>query len=930
MIKRIALFVFLAGVIMGGGLTSCYSAQHDTAVVAHLPYALIFLAAFFILFVITVILCVSNFLAKKRFEKKYNDQKEFISAVYDSLPDFLYSKDINGVFTSYNKSLAAFMGCDEREMIGKKIIELRTISSDVTAAVAEVDAKVIKEGKISKVEEWVLFPDGSSRLLEIVKTPLMHDGEVIGLLGIDRDITEHKEAVIAAHSASRAKSNFLAKMSHEIRTPMNAIIGMAELALRASTLVEAKQYTFTAKQAGRYLLSIINDILDFSKIEMGKLEITPGDYSFSSMLNDIISIIRMRVVDSQLRFAINIDSSIPSSLYGDETRMRQILLNLLTNAVKFTEKGFVLLTVTGTVEDNGNVNLVIEVTDTGKGIKQEDIDSLFKEYMQIDYDENRNIEGTGLGLAITRDIIKKMGGEITVSSEYGKGSTFTVMLTQKKRSDEVLASVKNPEEVNVLIYERRAIYAFSFGIALDNLGVPCTQVTDDMEFCETIANKPYTHIFIPFLLFERNISAILNFCKDARIIILAEFGTAIADKNFSTLVMPAYSIPIANILNGLTDNSLYSENIGNAIQITAPKAKVLIVDDIMTNLKVTHGLLLPYKMKVDLCKCGKEALEALAVKRYDLIFMDHKMPNMDGFETTMRIRKMESGDGYYKNVPIIALTANAISGIREEFLVKGFSDFLSKPIDTARLNFVLEKWLPKHKQKRVSKEESASISVIESSVIVSDISDRGIIENGVFAEINIEGIDIGKSFFKSAGTVELFYETLAIFYKDGKEKIREIQTCIHTGDLELFTIHVHALKSASANIGALELSETAAFLENAGKHNETDDIKLHTPAFLVALDSLLEKIAGALEDRKQISVEKPCDMEYIGHILAELKTALQSLDAGTVNRTIRELQKAAQTGDIADAVGSISDKILFGEYDEAQEIVDDLLKPNSP
>jgi ActR/RegA family two-component response regulator len=239
-----------------------------------------------------------------------------------------------------------------------------------------------------------------------------------------------------------------------------------------------------------------------------------------------------------------------------------------------------------------------------------------------------------------------MGGNISVSSEYGKGSTFTVTLPQNKRSDEVLASVNNPDKIKVLVYERREIYANSFAGTLGNLGVACTLISEDSDFCEEITNKLFTHIFIPFMLFEGNIDSILKHGKGAKIVVLAEFGDVITNMNYSVLAMPAYSVSIANILNGITGNFLYNEDGSDIIRFTAPNAKVLIVDDIQTNLKVAQGLLLPYKMDVDLCLSGREALKAAAAKRYDLIFMDHKMPEMDGFETTMRLRKMNDEDEY--------------------------------------------------------------------------------------------------------------------------------------------------------------------------------------------------------------------------------------------------------------------------------------------
>jgi signal transduction histidine kinase len=282
-----------------------------------------------------------------------------------------------------------------------------------------------------------------------------------------------------AETLARTKGDFLAKMSHEIRTPMNAIIGMAELALREDIPDSGREHVLTIKQAGTNLLSIINDVLDFSKIESGKLEIIPAEYLFSSLVNDVISIIRTKVIDLDILFVANIDSNIPNALFGDEIRVRQVFLNILSNAVKYTEKGFVSLTVKGTVINENTVGLAIEVTDSGRGIKQENIEKLFGDFVQIDMSSNRGIEGTGLGLAITRSIVKAMGGEISVASEYGKGSIFSVMLPQKIRSLQKLAFVQAPQDKSVLLYEQREIYSSSILRSLKNLGVSCAQVSSD-------------------------------------------------------------------------------------------------------------------------------------------------------------------------------------------------------------------------------------------------------------------------------------------------------------------------------------------------------------------------------------------------------------------------------------------------------------------
>jgi signal transduction histidine kinase/CheY-like chemotaxis protein len=525
---------------------------------------------------------------------------------------------------------------------------------------------------------------------------------VLILILFSRSRIERKRLILhqeEVEAANRAKSLFLASMSHEIRTPMNAIVGMAELALRTDNMNTVREHIFTVKQAAANLLSIINDILDLSKTESGKLEIMSKDYLLSTLLNDVISIIRMRVLDSKLHFVVNIDSNLPNALVGDETRIRQVILNILGNAVKYTESGFVSLTMRGTHIDENTIKLELEVKDSGIGIKEDDMKKLFGEYMQFDLERNRGIEGTGLGLVITRSLLKAMGGDIIVKSEYGKGSTFTVELPQQIHSDKALATVENPSDKNILVFEQYEIYANSLMYAIEDLGVKCTLVSNESEMFEEMSDNEYNFIFVSYALFIKNREAISRFGQNAKIVVLTEFGETVPDNKLNALAMPVYSLTIANILNGTTGNFSYSTHAEFIVRFTAPEAIVLVVDDVVTNLKVANGLLLPYKMRVDLCKSGVTAIEAMKVNRYDIIFMDHKMPGMDGIETTLKIRSMGNEDPYYKEVPVIALTANAVIGTKEMFIENGFNDFLSKPIDTVKLNAVLEKWIPKAKQK---------------------------------------------------------------------------------------------------------------------------------------------------------------------------------------------------------------------------------------
>jgi signal transduction histidine kinase/FixJ family two-component response regulator len=417
----------------------------------------------------------------------------------------------------------------------------------------------------------------------------------ISLFSSGMGIVFYRRKALQSDNANKAKSLFLSTMSHEIRTPMNAVIGISEMVQREDASPRVKEYISQIKQAGGSLLSIINDILDFSKIEAGKMELHPEPYALSSLLNDTVSIISIRLHEKNLQLKMDIDESLPGTLMGDEMHLRQILLNLLSNAVKYTKEGHIEFNVSSESIDNDTIKIKFEVSDTGIGIKKEDLNTIFGTFSRFDAEKNRGVEGTGLGLAITYNLCQLMGAVISVTSTYGKGSTFTVVLPQK--------------------------------------------IIDSKPLAKIAASENYPA----------------------------------ASSNFVT-------------------------------RFSAPEARVLIVDDVSTNLLVAEGLLAPYKMQIDCCTGGVEAVALVKKNRYDLVFMDHMMLGMDGIEATAKIREWEESlrkekdNEPLKEIPIVALTADAVSGMREMFLEKGFNDYLSKPIEIAKLDGMAAKWIPKEKQ----------------------------------------------------------------------------------------------------------------------------------------------------------------------------------------------------------------------------------------
>ena len=670
---------------------------------------------------------------------------------------------------------------------------------------------------------------------------------------------------------ARSKDEFLAKMSHEIRTPMNAITGMAELALREDMQQTTHEHILTIKQAGVNLLSIINDILDFSKIESGKLEIVPVKYMLSSLVNDTVNIIRTRLVEKPIRFFTNIDGNIPNNLIGDEVRLRQIILNLLSNAVKYSQKGNIGLTITVFKRKDKQIWLKITVTDTGTGIKPEDQAKLFRDFIQVDRKKNKNIEGTGLGLAITKRLCLAMGGDITISSEYGKGSAFTAYIPQEIESQAPFAVVENPQNKKVLVYEGRLVYAEAICWSLKNMGVPFTMVTNQNDFTSALYREEWTYVFSGYGLYEKIEPLIRQdisiFCggKKPSLALMVEWGTETFIPGVRFMSIPVQSLSIANILNGQEDNKGYIKTSGVA-RFCFPSARILVVDDIATNLKVAEGLLAPYRASVDTCLSGFKSIELIKQNEYDIVFMDHMMPEMDGLEATAVIRAWEkeqnfknsakdekeqsrmsfaedktqsNNDNSHKRIIIVALTANAVVGMREMFLENGFDDFLSKPIDVSKLDEMLDRWIPEEKKEKWtdSKEQQSHKTGSNSQTGNS---------NSVIKFPAIAGVDIEKGISMTGGTLNSYKQVLALICKDIDERMLFLLKELKEDTLPTFIIHIHSLKSATASIGASEVSSFAAKLEVAGKEGNIEFIRENIPNFIRQLTILKKDILATL------------------------------------------------------------------------------------
>ncbi len=464
-----------------------------------------------------------------------------------------------------------------------------------------------------------------------------------------------------AMQAATQKSDFLANMSHEIRTPMNAVLGMAELALREDMSPQAQQYVRQIRSSGKNLLVIINDILDFSKIESGKMSVIDVVYEPLSLINDIVNIVNNRIGDKNIEFIVDLSPDIPHDLFGDNVRIHQVLINLLNNAVKFTKQGRVGLKMYSEFLDENNIVLKAEISDTGMGIKKEDLKKLFHSFQQLDSKRNRNVEGTGLGLAISQQLLHLMGGSISVESEYEKGTTFFIEIPQKVISLTPIADVKD-ENISVAVMIQNEYVLQQIKKDLDRV---------EIEYTDLGEGGSLEDIKSGFLIVEKGTvtASVKNYItenKDVQCLVVKGYDeveeTTLANVHY--INKPVYSVTLYSKL-GLSGEIVFGDDEKSEFIFKAPDAHVLIVDDNPINLTVACGILAPLKMQVDTANGASETLDKVKKIKYDLIFMDHMMPDVDGVETTHIVRRMIAG---YEDVPIVALTANAIGGTKEMFL----------------------------------------------------------------------------------------------------------------------------------------------------------------------------------------------------------------------------------------------------------------------
>ena len=685
-----------------------------------IPYFVVLSSLLLVVLLVIVRLLLKNRRLNRNLNKLIEEKTAELSlqtatlmTVFESIPDLIFCKDLDSNFTQCNNSFKQHFNC-LGDLIGKNDETGLGLPADVANAYRRVDQKIIRERKSVKVEEIIPAADGTFPLFETIKTPLIQNGEPVGLVCISRDITQHKVAEKELESASRAKGDFLSRMSHEIRTPLNAIIGMNNIALSSDDLEKIHQCNEKIEDASRHLLGVINDILDMSKIEADKFELSYSEFDFEKVLMSIINVTNFRAEEKEQEIVVNLSPDVPAIIFGDELRLSQVITNLLSNAVKFTpNKGSILLNIEPIVEKGKEITLQVEVIDNGIGISEEQQARLFTSFEQADSSTSRKFGGTGLGLAISKRIVELMGGSIWIESGIGRGSKFAFTIKVQKCEEKAHANISSKIDKNnirILAVDDSKETLSCFSRVMRAHGLPCDVAengADALDMIQQCEGKPYNIFFIDWHMPKMDgielTKRIKQITGDNSVVFMISLAawTGIEQEAFlagvkSFIPKPVFSSSIINAIN----ECLGVESVKTELRAQGADSipnfsrnTILIAEDIEINQEIIKAILEATGVAVDFAGNGREAASMFRDNqyKYDLIFMDVQMPEMDGYEATRHIRSLDLERA--KSIPIIAMTANVFKEDIDNCLEAGMNDHIGKPIDSSHLYNKLKEYL---------------------------------------------------------------------------------------------------------------------------------------------------------------------------------------------------------------------------------------------
>ena len=692
-----------------------------------------------------------------------------------------------------------------------------------------------------------------------------------------------------------SKDDFLANVSHEIRTPINTICGMSELVLKEDLPLHIKNNVRDIDLAGRNLSSIVRDILDFSELQSGNMELEEETYNITSTINDIINMALAKRQGKRVEIIVDCSPDIPSMLVGDEKKLRRVMMNLVDNAVKFTNAGCVFIGIKFRREDYG-INLIVTIRDTGIGITAQNLERIFTSFHQVDSSRKRQEGGLGLGLAITNALLEKMNGALTIKSRPRKGTTVRFTIPQKVFVEDPIVSIKEKGKLNIATYidmeqfpmvEIRDEYAGVISSMAECLQEKYHICRSMAELQRRAEKERFTHVFTSIMEYITHTAYFDRLAERTNVVIILDDRDEkyVTNPKLLKVYKPFYILSIASVLNGLYDIRDERHAISDK-KFKLEGAHILAVDDNQMNLRVVEGLLSDYHIKVTTANSGAEALKKVLRADYDFIFMDHMMPEMDGVETMNRIRMLPGA--YFQRVPIVALTADAVAGTREWLLDKGFSDFLEKPVERSVLERVLKRNIPEEKFVFITDDVPDQVP----EELPEDKEQKSVEE-----QLRLTGLDLAKGSLYCNG-LEKLLQVIRGFSEDFTDSVAMLDALYEAENWKEYTIAVHGVKGAMASIGATRVSELAKQLELAGKEGNTVYILQHHEEMREAYKALfatLKEILGITEEKVGEAEPEEQLRELEWDVLTErleaLETAAYELETGKMAEIIEELQE---------------------------------------